>query len=627
MSVVFGVDILKGSVRGKIKPRYAVVVLDNGREFEKIVSRNKLFRMIREKRPEIVAVDNVYEVFKSKEDLIIFLRNTPPNVRLVQVSGKFGSLPKLARRFGLRMNIRNPIDEAKACAYLASFGVGYEVSVFTDKTKITVTRNRSLGKGGWRQKKYGRRIHNEVRRIYREIRYKLSTLGFDFVEETRKGFGGISKGILLVNAAKKDIPLNSFKTKDVQVKVEAIEKEKVELIPISRTQRYTIVGVDPGATTAVAVIDLSGNLIDVSSKKSWKISDVIGFISSLGKPVVVATDKSTPPEFVQKIRALFNAVLYLPKDDISVEKKKTLTAGYKLLNDHERDALAAALDAFNNYKSKFRNIEKRVPIGIDSDRIKAEVLSGTPLRLSIIEEKEDRVDKKQQILEITKEDIERRDRIIRELKEENEILKRQISELKSEIERLKNKIVSIASEEHERIRRDNYVKNLEKEIFQLNKLLRSKEEELAKLKKEILLLRRMRYLELKGWKAVKLLKKFSKEELERVEKEIGINPGDIVYIVDSSGGSKSLADSLCKKGIRAVIYRSEMSHLAAEIFDEYGVPRINVDEIEILAGEDFAVINLDKFNRIYREKLNDMRKSKVELVEKIVEEYRKTRMI
>ncbi len=42
MSVVFGVDIVGGSVHGKIKPKYAVVVLDNGNEFEKIVSRSKL---------------------------------------------------------------------------------------------------------------------------------------------------------------------------------------------------------------------------------------------------------------------------------------------------------------------------------------------------------------------------------------------------------------------------------------------------------------------------------------------------------------------------------------------------------------------------------------------------------
>jgi len=57
---------------------------------------------------------------------------------------------------------------------------------------------------------------------------------------------------------KDEIPVNSFKTRDVQVVVEAIEKEKIEFIPLRKTLRYLIVGVDPGSTTAVAALDVTG---------------------------------------------------------------------------------------------------------------------------------------------------------------------------------------------------------------------------------------------------------------------------------------------------------------------------------------------------------------------------------
>ncbi|AAB91237.1 MULTISPECIES: DUF460 domain-containing protein [Archaeoglobus] len=627
MSVVFGVDIVGGSVHGKIKPKYAVVVLENGNEFEKIVSRSKLFRMVKKEKPDIIAVDNIYEVFKDKKDLIFFLKNAPSKTKLVQVTDRENSLPSLSKRFGLNINIRNPVDEARACAYLASFGMGSEISVFTDKTKITVSRNRSLGKGGWRQKKYGRKIHNAVREVYKEIRDRIVEAGFEFVEEVRKGYGGISRGVILVSAPRDRVPINSFKTRDVQVAVEAVEKEKIEFIPLRRTLRYLIVGIDPGATTAIAALDLRGELVDMKSRKGWSPAEVIEFISSLGKPVVVSTDKSSPPEFVSKIRASFNAVLYTPKEDMSVEKKRILTSKYSTSNDHERDALAAAIDAFNSYKSKLINVEKRLPAGIDSDRIKAEIIRGTPLKEVLSVTREESREEKVQAETVSREEILKRDRVIERLKEENRILSRKIKEMKDEIEKLRARVASISREEHEKIRKDTYVQNLEREIFDLRKKLKEKDEEIEQLKERIALLRKMKMLEFQGWKEVKVLRKFTKEEIERAEREMGISEGDIILIVDSSGGSASLAEMLCEKKVRAIIYGSEMSHLAAETFEKYNIPRISIDEVEIMMGDDIAVVNAEEFERVYAEKLEETKRRKIDFLEKLVEDYRRRRVV
>jgi 5-methyltetrahydrofolate--homocysteine methyltransferase len=73
---------------------------------------------------------------------------------------------------------------------------------------------------------------------------------------------------------------------------------------------------------------------------------------------------------------------------MSVEKKRQITSGYCYLNDHERDAIAVAISAYNTFKNKIRNIEKRVPAGLDVDFVKAEVIRGNSLKDIIKEEKE-----------------------------------------------------------------------------------------------------------------------------------------------------------------------------------------------------------------------------------------------
>ncbi|MCS7121460.1 MAG: DUF460 domain-containing protein [Archaeoglobaceae archaeon] len=609
-----GIDVIGGSTK-----KFALVSIGD-MEFSKIVSKAKLFKIINSIKPEIIAVDNVFEIFEDKNDLLSFLKFFPGSSKLIQVCGQ-ESLHSLAKRFGLKLDVRNPFEEARAAAILASLNVGYEVSVFTNKTKIIISRGRSLGRGGWRQKKYCRRVHELVRQVYIDIKQKLIEKNLDFVEEIRKGYGGFSRAVLIVNAPKSDVPISPFRTKDVQVKVEAIEKEKIELIPLSKTLRYTIVGIDPGATTAVAVLDLKGNLIDVTSKKNWKVSEVIEHLTSLGKPVIIATDKSSPPDFVQKIKASFNAILYSPKEDINTERKKILTLKYKTFNDHERDALAAALEAFNVHKSKFINIEKRIPSGVDVDRIKAEALKGTPVAALLQSNDEFEVEEKKEKKDefIPKSELEKREKIISELKIENEILRDEISKLKDEIEKLRQKIVFMSKEEYEKIRKDRYVCDLEKKISELSSEIRRKDDEIKRLQKIVEDLKKLRDLTLKGWKEVKVLKKFTNDEIEAAK----ICEGDIVYIVDSSGGSRAAAELLASKKIKAIIYGKEMSHLAVEVFDQFAVPRIKDDKLEVFVVEDFGVVKSDELEKALKTAIEEVKRKKIKEIEKLFEEYRK----
>ncbi len=137
------------------------------------------------------------------------------------------------------------------------------------------------------------------------------------------------------------------------------------------------------------------------------------------------------------------------------------------------------------------------------------------------------------------------------------------------------------------------------------------------------MLRKLKIGELIGWKEVKVLRKFSKEEIEQ-KKDIGED--DIVLILDSSGGSDSVAEMLCERKIKAVITFGEMSHLAREVFDSYGIPRIAADEIEIVGGEGFAYVS-PRIEEVYRKKLDELRRKRIESIEKLFEDYRRMRRL
>ena len=85
---IFGVDIASGSPSGRRAPSYSLVMLDGGDvALFHMISRHKLIRLIRERQPEIVAMDNLHELASDRRELINILHRIPPTTRMVQVTG------------------------------------------------------------------------------------------------------------------------------------------------------------------------------------------------------------------------------------------------------------------------------------------------------------------------------------------------------------------------------------------------------------------------------------------------------------------------------------------------------------------------------------------------------------
>ncbi len=119
-----------------------------------------------------------------------------------------------------------------------------------------------------------------------------------------------------------------------------------------------IVGLDPGATSAYALLDLNGNVIKTNSSKDFTLSQIIEEAISSGIPVITAADVSRAPSTVHEFHRRMGTSLILPEQDLLKTEKSQLAKRSRFSNWHERDALAAANYAFKTLKPLLNRIDK-----------------------------------------------------------------------------------------------------------------------------------------------------------------------------------------------------------------------------------------------------------------------------
>jgi uncharacterized protein len=174
----------------------------------------------------------------------------------------------------------------------------------------------------------------------------------------------------------------------------------------SRNLRGIILGLDPGLTVGVAILNLSGEIINVSSFKEASRAEITRHIISYGRTVLVATDVHHPPKMVKKMAASLNSKIYFPNRDLAVSLKNELVDDYIYTQDqhhpmrrsrdnnnlipqnaHERDALAAAIQCYKKYQKKLEQIERRTQnLGLTPeivDDIKILVIDEIPITKAI----------------------------------------------------------------------------------------------------------------------------------------------------------------------------------------------------------------------------------------------------
>jgi len=642
---VFGIDIIKGSVRSRSRrPIYALVRMEGGSiESESEVSLFRLFRMLTDEQPDILAVDSLQEIASDQHELYFFLQSLPPQTRLVQVTGgeRKETLGKVAARFNIRFNRFDPFAEARTTAQVASLGAGAEVIAFENESEVIVSRHRSPGKGGWSQNRYVRKMHGAVQAKGREIEMALVTAGLRYEKKETRAFGGCSRVAFRVFATRDLIPVTTYRGADVQVRIQGKRLERIQFRSLSVRPRYLIVGIDPGTTTAVAALDLDGNLLHIQSSRQMTMSDVIESLYKVGKPLIIATDVREMPYSVEKIRRAFSAIAFVPKQDVSVDTKVELTATFAYGNDHERDALSAALDAYRQYRHKFQNLIKRIPPGHDLDEVRARVIRGQSLESVLGEMKVPTQQPKTAEAAAVPTESGRNDERIRVLDGMVKHLRIFVSELQEEVKakeyeinRLQTRIHRIHTTRDAKLAKDAEVVKKDAVIQSLKKRLRKEERNNRNLSKRLARIKRFAELSMEGEVVpVKVMDALTKEGLRRLEDDVGIEDGDIIFVTRTDGYGRNIVRDLAELRVKAVIAASDT--LAASdprmlpLFREAGVPLLSDIQAGVqvrgkqgLAGKGTLESALHEWQG---QQEKHEREKKSEMIEHIFKEYKSER--
>jgi len=120
-----------------------------------------------------------------------------------------------------------------------------------------------------------------------------------------------------------------------------------------------IVGYDPGTTAALAIIDTKGEILLLKSKRGFKKGEVIDAITSIGKPLMVSGDRHPLPKGVEKLASSLGCRSFHPRKSLTNIEKGKLVHNFteKIENNHEKDALASALEAFKYHSRLFERAD------------------------------------------------------------------------------------------------------------------------------------------------------------------------------------------------------------------------------------------------------------------------------
>ncbi|MHC1581359.1 MAG: DUF460 domain-containing protein [Methanopyraceae archaeon] len=654
--IVVGVDVVRED-----PPEYAVVVLEDDEVvLRKRLSRDDLLDLLLATEPDVLAVDNVYELLDSTSELMEVIK-AHPTLRVVQVTGEPGeqrSLQRLAREHGIPVpDPKDPEEEAEACARLARMGVGSEVFVLEDETRIRIGRARRPGQGGFSQSRYARNLHAAVKRAVKELQAALEREGIDYDLHVRKAEGGYASAEFVVYERYDRVKpiVDSVDTSEVKVQVEPVLKDKITFRGESHRRELLTVGVDPGATTAVAVLNADGAVIHLESSRNVSISEIVERVESLGRPAVVATDVSPVPTAVERLARTLGAKLYRPKRSLSVDEKRELVKGHlakrgervRPRDTHQRDALAAAIKAYHTLvKPTIKKVERRAPEDAKRrDVLKAAsyVIKGLPVSdaLKIVSKERTierqrrkdraRIDRYRRRIRALERELESRENKLREYERELEYLERLVDKLKQENRELKEKLESLQDriEElvEERVKRR--LKAKEREIQRLRRELNREKSRRQELERRLRKAERLNAI-LRSGKGVPVV------EVEKASHEVLSDlrtpPVFALYVEDPSGMSESNVEELQDLDPEAVIVPDESAvpEQARAKFRELKLPLLEEGrDVTVKRAGTLALVESDELRRAIervRERWKEEeREEQREEIVRIIEEYQRKR--
>ena len=393
---------------------------------------------------------------------------------------------------------------------------------------------------------------------------------------------------------------------------------------------------------------MKGQIVSIASSRSWGFSELVGLLIELGHPIIIATDKNPTPGTVDRIKRAFNAILHTPALSLSVEQKLRETKPYSYANEHERDALAAAIDAVRSVKNKLENVEKKAPPDVKLDELQMLVLRGHTVDSAInllkkpLAKVDNKADYKKEDSPASEKDllgpdihylkalIKRQDEQINRLANYVVELKRSLQLSEEKALQLQNKIDSIRSENARNVKLNKEISFRQKEIDRLVAELAYSKRVNKGLQKRSKKLKQIRAAEHKqSLKTIKIVKFFNRESIQAADNQVGLAES-IILLEDASGGGVAAAELLVSKGIHAVVLQNEMSDAARKILFSANVPIFSTREVPIQLSGNLTTIDKNTLEIMiekgHTEIANVKQQQRLDQLETLVEVYKHNRM-
>ena len=638
---VFGVDIQSGDIRGDA-PAYALVVLHDGEVERDVVSFRKLCRLIDDEEPALVATDNAYELAADTNELVGFLRSLPSTTKLVQVTGdeRPEPLSRVASRHGVPYD-KEPMAEAEAAARLAKANVGCEVSAFTDTTTVKVARGRSTGSGGWSQDRYTRRIHGNVKKVAREVESKLDSANLAYDEDVTEKYGGYSNAIFTVEATPDELPVSSHRAGDTRIEIEREQRDGISYEPLVKRRDRVIVGIDPGTTTAAAVVGLDGRVLATFSSRTADTATVTEWLIEQGRPLLVAADVTPMPQTVEEFRRSFEATGWVPERDLPVDEKLHRTRDHEYDNDHERDALAAALYAYDDHEDQFDRITEKVPPAFDREEVIAHVVANDASVEAALTELSDDGEGDDEESSHEPRELSGEEQRIRELETQvdrlqshNEELEAELADREATIDDYEAELAEAKREERREARERRIVSRLERETDRLERERDEARERAADLEAKLDRLKELWKLDHadaavagdENLVSVKVVEQFTNRALDEIEADIGLTSGDIIYFRDASGAGRSTAERVADIEPRIVLREGGLSDAADEVLFGAGIPVAPAAAVTLHEVDELAVVDESEIEAAiddWEDRAEDReREQTADMVDELISEHR-----
>jgi len=458
------------------------------------------------------------------------------------------------------------------------------------------------------QLRYRRHVRGLILQAVRKIKEALEEHGIDYDLVVRKTESGFDGAVFTVYAPRTKLYgiVSPMKGHDIRVIIRPVYRGKIEFEHVKprilTKKRPLIVGIDPGMITGVAILDIDGEVLKVFSGKNIDRATIVKEVEKYGKPLIIASDVFPPPEALEKLASTLRAKLYTPQQSLSQSEKEELVKTYlenlespiEVEDTHQRDALAAAINAWKSFRTKLEQIENyvsKMELDVDVDKIKADVIKG----LSIAQAVEKEIFRKltselraraeeRKIEEKTIKQPKVSETLLKEIKKlekERAQLKEKLSEARREIFELKKQLELYHKQTNIQVKTVREIQALSEEVRRLSEELKKYEKENLRLKQEIADLKSLIVTISKhNYRLAIPVTTLTLTSISKAEREYGpIGKDSIIYVINPMFVQEEALSKLVEAEVLSIVAHKPEEEFIRSV-ENQGIPVLKIEDVK-----------------------------------------------